>query len=353
MAPRPAWLESAIRLQAAGRIAEAERIYGEVLKSNPGQPDALNLLGLIAAQRGRFDMAATLIERAIALAPGRGDFHAALGNVSLAREKQDDMTRCYRRALALIPLRSVPASFTELAQHAGAAAKAGVPEECDSYRSQFFQDIYLDRFVFGGMRGGVFVDIGAHDGITLSNSVFFEQVRGWSGLCIEPNPSAYERLRASRRSICLDCCIAGQEGTVAFRRLSGFSEMLSGIAGRYHPDHAARIAEEQQKFGGTSETLTLRARTLAGIADEHGLQEIHYLSVDTEGSEFDILCSVPETKPFVHAVTAECNYEEERPRLIAAMRDKGFDMVMALSHDLLFLNRRSFGHSFHAKSVTD
>ena len=96
MSERPQWLHAALDHHRAGRVVQAERILSDVLRANPVQPDALNLIGLLAAFRGQHAQAQALIERAIRLAPGRGDFYAALGNVFLAQGLDERMVACYR-----------------------------------------------------------------------------------------------------------------------------------------------------------------------------------------------------------------------------------------------------------------
>lgn len=51
-----------------------------------------------------------------------------------------------------------------------------------------------ERF-FKNLKNGVFFDIGAHDGVSLSNTYFFEKELGWSGICLEPIPEVFERLK--------------------------------------------------------------------------------------------------------------------------------------------------------------
>ena len=53
------------------------------------------------------------------------------------------------------------------------------------------------------MTGGVFADVGGYDGVTGSNTLFFEQRRGWSGLLVEPSPANLAAARAVRRCPCL------------------------------------------------------------------------------------------------------------------------------------------------------
>ncbi len=62
-------LESAVLHHQAGRLAEAEKIYRQVLAQQPNHADALNLLGTLAVQVGRLDAGVDLIRRAIAICP--------------------------------------------------------------------------------------------------------------------------------------------------------------------------------------------------------------------------------------------------------------------------------------------
>ena len=56
------------------------------------------------------------------------------------------------------------------------------------YYSQFKQDQFLNEVLFNNKKNGFFIDIGAHDGVTISNTLFFEKQNDWKGICIEPNP---------------------------------------------------------------------------------------------------------------------------------------------------------------------
>lgn len=66
------------------------------------------------------------------------------------------------------------------------------------YFSQVGQDKAIDELL-GEKEGGFFIEVGAYDGLTMSNSLFFEKTRGWTGLLIEANPRAYRELLAQDR----------------------------------------------------------------------------------------------------------------------------------------------------------
>ena len=73
-------MQLAIQNHQAGRLAEAEKICRQVLSRQPGNPDALHLLGMIAAQVGQLDAGIELIRRAIAINPAMPHYHINLGN---------------------------------------------------------------------------------------------------------------------------------------------------------------------------------------------------------------------------------------------------------------------------------
>jgi Tfp pilus assembly protein PilF len=94
-------LKTAVQYHRAGQLEEAERIYRQVLQADPGQPDALHLVGLLASQRGDDELAVEYIERAI-----RGDEHQASFHGDLARAlyrlgRFAEAIFAYQRALRL------------------------------------------------------------------------------------------------------------------------------------------------------------------------------------------------------------------------------------------------------------
>ena len=342
MVPRPPWLNAALNAYATGRLGEAEHICQQVLASNSFEPDALHLLGLMAGARQQYETAAELIMRALAILPRRGDFYASLGNLFFARGQAVEMVECYKRALLFAYFHDVPAPFAQIAALAGSdPPPTRFGDDPTPYKSQCAQDLFLDRWLFDGMTNGVFVDIGAHDGVTGSNSYFFEKTRQWRGICIEPNPSVYEKLVENRSCILRNCCVADRSGVVPFLKVTGYAEMLSGIVDKYDPQHRMRVQNELQQFGGSSEVIPVEARSLNAITQECALDEVTYLSIDTEGSELSILQSIDFDALMVHVLTVEFNYEHVKSHMIGLMRDRGFEFGQTLGYDLLFLNRKS------------
>ena len=96
-------LQAAVALHRAGRLAEAEAAYRRLLAADPGQADALHLLGLVAHQSGRPAEAVALVRRAIARHPAAASYHNTLGLALMAAGDLDAAATALARALALDP----------------------------------------------------------------------------------------------------------------------------------------------------------------------------------------------------------------------------------------------------------
>jgi FkbM family methyltransferase len=337
-------LAQALTHHRAGRLNEADLFYRQILTDWPNNADALHRFGVLAAQLGHHPQAAQLIGKAISLSPMRGDFYASLGNVLYLQGKLHEGQEAYKHAMYRAYIKHMPFGFDEILNRAAKPSlhEPAAPGTADigAYKSQALQDLFLDRWVFRELEGGRFIDIGAHDGLTYSNSWFFETVRRWQGVCIEPNPSVFKRLLANRMCTTLNCCIADVAGPVRFQKITGYSEMLSGIVDKYEAEHMQRIRDEMGEHGGSSEIITVQARTFGDVVAEHGVSEVNYLSIDTEGGELQILTTIDFRKVFVHAISTEYRVPQ-RETMIAVMRDKNFELIKSMGSDLLFLNRKS------------
>lgn len=193
--------------------------------------------------------------------------------------------------------------------------------EFNGFQGQYLQDKYVYENFFADYRGGTFIDIGAHDGVSLSNTLFFEKEMGWSGLCIEPNPDVFPFLLKNRK-MCLQAALSDKEETVEFTKIKGYAQTLSGITKEYHKEYPDRIKEEMDYFGGTKETIEIKTRTLNSILGEYGYETIDFMSIDTEGSELTILKGLDFNRFKVRVISMENNFESEIHRVF--MKERGY-----------------------------
>ena len=93
---------------------------------------------------------------------------------------------------------------------------------------------FFQRFPEKSLRKTYF-DVGAYDGVDLSNSLLFEEL-GWRGICVEANSEVFPRLRANRRCVCLNVACSDREEIGDF-----FSESRVGPLGTIGREAAEKI----------------------------------------------------------------------------------------------------------------
>ena len=140
-------------------------------------------------------------------------------------------------------------------------------------------DIYLDE-IFSHKENGFYIELGANDGVTQSNTAFFEFSRNWKGILIEPSIKGYNLCKINRpSSICINCaCVSNEcKDTTVKGNFSDNSLMGS-------------IDCKRQKGYDNSIQIDIIAMTLEKIMDDNRItQEIDFLSLDVEGYELNVL----------------------------------------------------------------
>jgi FkbM family methyltransferase len=186
-------------------------------------------------------------------------------------------------------------------------SKADLRASMQSF-SQHGQDAFVYETFFKSNGRGYFVDVGAYDGVTFSNSLFFERHLGWSGMCIEPLPAAFEKLRGCRTATCVNCAVADRDGKGEFVDVDmpNFGKMYSGLRAEYDPRHVQIL----NAYMTGARLIEVPLRRLADILDENGVRKIDYMSIDTEGGELKILKSLDLKSYDVRVISIENNYKD-------------------------------------------
>jgi FkbM family methyltransferase len=206
-----------------------------------------------------------------------------------------------------------------------------------NYKSQHKQDEFIVNF-YNGKRNGVFVDIGAHDGITLSNTYALEKELGWVGICVEPMPHEYDKLISCRNCLTYNCAIYDHNGIEKFTMLEydGYPDMLSGIAKDISVKHMGHILSEQRLIGGVRKVIDVKTRVLNEILEECKFYNIDFMSIDTEGSELKILKAIDYDKFNINVIVYENGEGESFVRDF--LKTKGFSFYKRLGIDDAFVN---------------
>mgnify|MGYP002858834848 CR=1 FL=1 len=184
--------------------------------------------------------------------------------------------------------------------------------------SQLGQDLWVLEQT-GFKRGGFFVEFGATDGVLLSNTYLLEKEFGWRGICAEPNPKFFDRLKEHRKCTVSDACIGGQTGReVEFV----FADAYGGIADYKDSDHHA---EKRAAYIAAGQTANLKTIALHDFLKQHNApREIDYLSIDTEGSELEILSTFPFGEWNIKLITVEHNFTPQRQMIRELLLAQGY-----------------------------
>jgi FkbM family methyltransferase len=214
---------------------------------------------------------------------------------------------------------------------------ARLPSHVPHYYSQYGQDRYLAEQMFPGRTDGFFVDIGAHDGVTFSNSLHFERL-GWKGICIEPNPEVFKQLRERRSCECLNTCVSEVSGEVEFNMVvavaeGDFTNMLSGIHNKYDKRHMRRFEREVAETGGRLERVKVPSRRFNECVPAG--TRIDFVSIDTEGAELAVLQSIDFDAVDIQCFVIENNYGDAS--ILDFMKARGYSLKTTLKVDQVYV----------------
>ena len=185
-------------------------------------------------------------------------------------------------------------------------------------QAQLYQDLFvLNEHRF--KREGFFVEIGVGNGKEISNTFLLEKEFGWRGILAEPNQQLAPSIRAHRAAVLDQRAVFSKTGLELDFLIDEAEKELSTLADFKDKD-------QRHRQGGTCRVSTV---TLNDLLDQHQAStNIDYISIDTEGSELEILQAFDFSKYQVSVFTVEHNYEREKlQRLQELMRANGFTQV--------------------------
>ena len=162
------------------------------------------------------------------------------------------------------------------------------------------QDEWIIETIFNYKTGGYFVDLAATDGVAINNTLLLETELNWDGICIEPNPKYYDKLKKNRNCNITDLVVdKANDIEIKFRIDNGD---LGGIVD-IDTDNNDKYRGDQLK---NATILKLKTKTLEYVLDHFNAPKIiDYLSLDVEGAEERILCNFPFNKYIFLAMTIE------------------------------------------------
>lgn len=188
--------------------------------------------------------------------------------------------------------------------------------------SQLQQDLLAEYIAsLTNNRDRFFVEFGASDGITYSNSYILEKFFGWKGILAEPGKNWHKQLTKNRTAILSKDCVWRTTGEVI-----KFAESKNGEYStiRDFVSKDSHLSERQDSKIYEVATVSLDDLLIRNNAPKH----INYLSIDTEGSEFEILSSFDIKKYKVDLITIEHNFTANRELIHEYMIENGYTRIL-------------------------
>lgn len=184
--------------------------------------------------------------------------------------------------------------------------------------SQLGQDLWVLEQT-DHKRDGFFVEFGATDGVLLSNSWLLEKEFGWQGICAEPNPEFFDQLQVNRSCQTVPDCVLGKTGDTVDFILAG---EYGGVAEHAKADDHTQTREA---FEGEGAVITVQTISLDDMLKKYNAPHyIDYMSIDTEGSEYEILRNFPFEDWDIQLFSIEHNHSHFREDLHKLLAGHGY-----------------------------
>ena len=316
----------------AGNLDVAEQIGTQLIRQAPDDGTVLALMAWLSHKAGRYGETDTYWRRSVEAGGG--------GISSVAGEFADAVVQS-----AEAGLRSLRDTLT-VAMDAAPPGEGGnlqkrvwdIERMLGSHNacfSQAGQDEFIDRFLLAGRTDGVFVDIGGHDGVSGSNTWFFEKFRNWTGICVEAAPGLHAAMARHRSAECLNVAVSDFEGEAAFMEVTRGLHQMGGLIADLRPGFREVIENS-----GTNEGREIKVpvTTFAKIASERAIRHVDYCSIDVEGAELKVLEGIDFAYTHIQVISVENppHLSENFDRIRAFMADRHYRLAGTFASDDIF-----------------
>jgi FkbM family methyltransferase len=197
------------------------------------------------------------------------------------------------------------------------------------YFSQIEQDKYYIENIVNFKCNGVFLDIGAYDGITGSNTYFLEKYLNWTGVLVECNPYVIETCRSNRKSPVCDKAVFNNITTMNFvipggEDIIGGKQQLAGIETELRDESKHYFSKAYQN----SEIVKVNTITMNDIFEKYNLSIVDYMSLDIEGGEFGALKDFNfEKYKILYIAVEHANIKSNQDKIYNLLISKGYKLV--------------------------
>ncbi|MFN2354375.1 MAG: FkbM family methyltransferase [Desulfopila sp.] len=198
----------------------------------------------------------------------------------------------------------------------------------------FGQDVFIAELL-NHKKNGVFLDVGANDGVSINNSLYFEKHYDWTGIAVEPVAYIFKKLKANRKCHVVQGCVSHRQGPAKFIQLIGDANMFSTLKSHNTGLTARRVRKRQKRQNSELKEIEVECFTISDLTRKFGYKNVDFLSLDTEGGELEILKSIDFAETPITAISVENNWRT--PHIRNYLEECGYIYIGTFGVDEIYL----------------
>ncbi|MGK7922824.1 MAG: FkbM family methyltransferase [Trichodesmium sp.] len=272
----------------------------EAIKNQPYAAENYQNLGDVYYSQGKIEKSIRAYQKAIELQPDLAIVYIKLGKIYSQKCQLEQAIAYYQKVIALEPRSAdIYWSISQILQQQGRLFEANIYREKALEIKPYLVeksfalnqlDLKLTRYL--NWENGFFIEAGANDGISQSNTLYFEKYKNWQGILIEAIPELAEKCRINRsKSVVENYALVPFDYDRDYIKMH-YCNLMSFVDGAMKSEVEKEVHLRKgcqvQKINNSYE-INVPATTLTGIFDKYGVKNIDLFSLDVEGFELDVL----------------------------------------------------------------
>ena len=209
-----------------------------------------------------------------------------------------------------------------------------ITQKLPVYYSQSKEDIQLNRLFFKNKRNGIYLEMGAINGVLYSNTKFFEDHLQWTGILIEPHPKMFKELQQNRpHNKLYNELVSCINEPLTFNLYDSNHVAVCGVKTTLPKSDWFQFAVHSEQ------SIIITPKTLTDIIKSSGVTHIDFMSLDVEGHEYEVLQSWDFSIP-IHLILIEMlGLQPEREMQCRDLLiSHGYHFITTCSHNEVFVH---------------